>query len=144
MEFGRVFILKCFLPRAIPSFFPAGCGGACVGWSFPPQESMGGVDLASRSPPSMLRFCGFGGFWKKASVFAGNDPTELKFYRCFNQGQTLMSAGYASSGSGFQKKPSANQGHLGNTRESKALVCAWGNVRRSSRKDSDPGWTQDP
>lgn len=33
---------------------------------------------------------GFGGFWKRASVFAGNSFPELKFYRCFNQGQTCL------------------------------------------------------
>lgn len=135
MGFGRVFILYLFSAEGHTFFLFSRMWGSLCWLVIPTTGVHGRSGPAPRSPPRMLRF---GGFGKGLFCLC---PTELKFYRCFNQGQTLMPAGYVSSGSGFQKKPSAKQRHLGNPRESRALVCAWGNVGRSSRKDSDPDWT---
>lgn len=80
----KSFYSQEFSAKGCDYLFLAGCRGTHVGWSVPPQESMGGVGLAPQVCYSLVLF------WKRALVFGGSSFTGLRFYRCFNQGQTCL------------------------------------------------------
>lgn len=87
-------------------------------------------------------------FWKRASVFAGNSLSELKFYRWFNQGQTCLCVCEQDRLALYQvlkRSPRLSRSTLEHNKGKRCFnTHPGGECRRSSRKDVGPGWTQDP